>query len=128
MPYSSDDLKNISAILKFVYQNPNVHRNVLRKNMLKQKISSKEKFNSALNLLLSLGYVDIDKENLAINKDVINVSMIQKGKSNGDYELVVPNSNKTFVVEKSVGSGFKMGDFLDYVELPKIDRGGGRRP
>lgn len=124
MPYSSDDLKNISAILKFVYQNPNVHRNVLRKNMLKQKISSKEKFNSALNLLLSLGYVDIDKENLAINKDVINVSMIQKSKSNGDYELVVPNSNKTFVIEKSVGSGFKMGDFLDYVELPKIDRGG----
>ena len=37
MAFDLDMLKDIAAIYKFVYENPNTHRNIIRKKLLKRK-------------------------------------------------------------------------------------------
>ena len=114
MAYDSEMLQSIGAIYKFAFENPNTHRNVMRKTLLnKGKISSKEKFSRALEGLIALGRVSIDRENISINPSIVEVGVLQK--DGNEFYVVTPNSKKHFKVNKSVASGYKPGDLLEIV-------------
>lgn len=114
MAYDSEMLQSIGAIYKYAFENPNTHRNVMRKTLLnKGKISSKEKFSKALEGLIALGRVSIDRENISINPSIVEVGVLQKD-DNGFY-VVTPNSKKHFKVSKGIAQGYKSGDLLEIV-------------
>ena len=107
-------MKNILAIYKYAFENPNVHRNVMRKNLLnKGKISSKEKFSKTLESLIALGKLTLNGENVSINSSIVSLGVLQR--DGNDYYVVTPNSNKHLKIDRSVASGYSMGDLLDIV-------------
>lgn len=114
MAFDEELIKGMSAIYKFVYENPNVHRNTLRKQMInKGKIASKEKFSRILEGLIALDKLKISGELVFINPEFVNVGVFQKS-GDGGY-IVTPKSNKHFGVSKSVAAGFNSGDVVDLV-------------
>ena len=114
MAYTEEMLKSISAIYKFIRENPNSHRNTLRKQLLtKGKISSKEKFNKAFEGLVALGRIKVDKEIVSLNEDIVDIGVLQK--SGDDFFIVSPNSKKHLKISKSVAAGYKPGDVLDII-------------
>lgn len=114
MAYDEEMLKSIAAIYKFVFANPGVHKNTVRKQLLtKGKISSKEKFNRAFEGLVALGRIKVDKEIVSLNESIMDIGVLQK--SGDDFFVVTPNSNKHLKVSRSVAAGYKPGDILDIV-------------
>lgn len=112
MAFDEEFIKGMSAIYKYVFENKEVHRNVLRKQMLnKGKIASKEKFNKIVEGLSALGKIKIDREQVTLNPNVVSLGVLQKG--GNDFYVVTPNSNKHYSVSKSVASGYSVGDVLD---------------
>jgi exoribonuclease R len=114
MAYDFEMLQSIGAIYKYAFENPNTHRNTMRKYLLsKGKVSSKEKFSKALEGLIALGRLSIDKENISINPSIVDVGVLQK--DNNDFYVVTPNSKKHFKVSKGIAQGYKTGDLLEIV-------------
>ena len=114
MGYDKETLKNMSAIYKFIYENPGVHRNIVRKALLnKGKIASKEKFYKAIEGLIALENIVSDKDNLSINPEIVQVGILQK-ESNGFYVLLT-NPKTRIMVNTSVAAGYKVGDMLDVI-------------
>lgn len=114
MAYDFEMLQSIGAIYKYAFENPNTHRNIMRKYLLsKGKISSKEKFSRALEGLIALGRLSVEKENISINPSIVEVGVLQKD-DNGFY-VVTPNSKKHFKVSKGIAQGYKSGDLLEIV-------------
>lgn len=112
MAFDEEFIKGMSAIYKYVFENKEVHRNILRKQMLnKGKIASKEKFNKIVEGLIALSKLKIDREQITMGEDVVSVGMLQK--SGNDYYVITPNSNKHYNISKSVASGYNVGDILD---------------
>lgn len=112
MAFDEEFIKGMSAIYKYVFENKEVHRNILRKQMLnKGKIASKEKFNKIVEGLSALGKIKIDREQVTLNPNVVSLGVLQK--SGNDFYVVTPNSNKHYSVSKSVASGYSVGDVLD---------------
>lgn len=117
MAYTNEDIKIISRIYKELYENPNEHRNVLRKVVLKRTGVSREKYNKIIEGLIALNVVNINKETISLNSDDIRLGMLQKGSSGNNFELILPN-NKHIAVDASVaGGGYNLGDFLDFVQI-----------
>lgn len=95
MAYDFEMLQSIGAIYKYAFENPNTHRNTMRKYLLqKGKVVSKEKFSKALEGLIALGRITVDKENISLNQSIVEVGVLQR--DNNDFYLVTPNSKKTF--------------------------------
>ena len=114
MAFDEDLIKGMSAIYKYVYENPGVHGDVLRKQMInKGKIASKEKFSRLFESLLSLGKLTMNGEFVSVNPKIISLGILQK---NGNESFIVtPNSKKHLPVQKSIASGYSSGDVLDLV-------------
>lgn len=106
--------KLIQSIFKYVYQNPAIHKNTVRKKLLQNgKASSKGKFFIALDKLISCGHLIVEKENLKVNPNLISPAIFQK---KGEECFVVTNkSNKHYPISKSEASGYKSGDILDVI-------------
>ena len=117
MAYNDESLKIMGAIYKFAYENPNTHKNTMRKVLLtKGKIPAKNKFQTAFEGLVALGKLTLNGENVSINPSVLDIGLLQK---NGEkYFVVTPKSKKHFEISKSVASGYKTGDLLDVVIEP----------
>lgn len=114
MAFDENLIKGMSAIYKYVYENPNVHRNVLRKQMInKGKIASKEKFSKLFESLLTLGKLSMQHELVVINPKILEVGVLQKDRH--DAYVVTPNSNKHYHIEKSIAAGYNSGDVLDLI-------------
>ena len=79
MAFDEELIRGMSAIYKYVYENPNVHRNILRKQMInKGKVASKEKFTKQLGDVLkhvdAMNEVDTSNvEPMAHAIDFVNV-------------------------------------------------------
>lgn len=114
MRYDEDSLKNKFAVIKFVFENPGAHRNVVRKKLLqKGKISSKSKFFVALEELIAEGKIKMENELLTLAESQLELGVLQhKG---DDYYIVTPISNKHYKVDPSVAYGFRGGDLLEVV-------------
>ena len=114
MAFNEELIKGVSAIYKYVFENPNVHRNVLRKQMInKGKVASKEKFSKILESLLALDKLSMQGELVSINPRMLSVGVLQK--SGDNFYIVTSNSNKHLNVSRSVASGYNVGDVLDLV-------------
>ena len=114
MSFDNEMMQGIAAIYKFVYENPGVHRNIIRKKMLaKGKISSKEKFSKIFESLLALGKLTMEKENVYFNPEFLRLGVLQKERDHA--YIVTPNSKKHYPVSKSVSAGYKSGELLDVV-------------
>lgn len=114
MPYLNEDFKIIASIYKELYKCPNMHRNVLRKVVQKRTGASREKYNKAIEGMISLDRVAINKETLSLNKEEFQLGMLQKSKFDHNPELLLPN-NKTIALDPGAVGGFNMGDYLDFV-------------
>lgn len=102
---------DIQAIIKYVYENPGVHRNVLRKKLLQtKKISSQKRFQDAFTLLVSNGRLVQNRENVTLAESEILPAVLKN--RDGKYFAVLPKSNKRFFVSNSVASGYVVGDLV----------------
>ena len=114
MAFEDDVIKGSTAIYKFVFENPGVHRNVLRKQMInKGKVASKEKFTKLLESLVALGKLSMKGEMVSINPKILSVGVLQR--KGNEFFVVTPNSNKHFKVDRSVAAGYQPGDVLDII-------------
>ena len=114
MSFDYEMLQNIAAICKYLHKNPNTHKNTMRKDLVgKGKIATKEKFSKTLESLIALGKVSTSKENVSLCHDFVNTGVMQK--QGNEFFIVTPNSKKHFKVNKSVASGFSVGDFIDFM-------------
>lgn len=114
MAFNEKLVNETSAIYRYVFDNPKVHRNILRKQMLnKGKIASKEKFTRTLESLIALGKLTMEGELVSLNPKLMNVGVLQK--SGNDYYIVTPNSKKHYSVNKYVAAGYNVGDVLDLI-------------
>ena len=114
MPHQEEMMQGLSAIFKFVFENKTVHRNVLRKKLLfKGKVASKEKFSKLLESLVSAGYLIMNKEDVSINPDILNVGVLQQ--KGDEFYIVAANRKKHVKIDSSLVSNYKVGDVLDIV-------------
>lgn len=116
MAYTSDDFKIVSRIYKELYENPNEHRNVLRKTVLKRTGASKEKYNKVIEGLIALGVVSVKKESISLNTNDLQLGMLQKGPIDNNFSLILPN-NRRITLTPSDAGGYNMGDFIDFVQI-----------
>lgn len=114
MAYNEEMNNDKSVVFKCVYENPQTHRNAIRKKLLlKGKISSKQKFAIALDSLLTSGALIMDKEIVSVNPGVVKLALLQKNDS--EAYVVLPNSKKHYLVDKSVAEGYKSGEVVDVI-------------
>ena len=110
-------MRSIAQIYKFIFANPSVHRNVLRKKLLfKGKVASKEKFTQLLSFLTKSGALIIDKENVSINPKILKVGVLQKYGS--DFYVVVPGFDKRYKVDSNIARNYSCGNVLDIIIEP----------
>lgn len=122
MAYDNEMMQIMTAIYKFVVENPAVHRNIIRKKLLmKGKVSSKEKFSKALEGLIALDKLKMEKELVSINPNILDLGLLQK--EGDEFYVVTPNSNKKMKIDKRIAAGYKVGDLLDIV----VEHNGGHR-
>lgn len=118
MKIDNEKLHDISMICRFIYKEgtgggATLHRNTVKKKLLKgDKIPTKNRFESAFEGLVSLGIIQLDKDNVSINKDFIRVGVIQKN-ANDDYYVVSPEIKKHIAVNKRDASGYQPGDVVN---------------
>ena len=116
MSFDSEMLQNIGTICRYLYKNPNSHKNTIRKELVgkgkKGKIASKEKFAKTLESLIALGFISSDREIVSLCPDMLKTGILNK--QGNDYFIVTPSSKKHLKVNKSVASGFSAGDILDF--------------
>lgn len=114
MGFDAEKLQGISLIYRYVYKNQGVHRNTLRNELLKNgKIASKAKFSSLLEGLVALGKIKLEKENVFLDTQIIQMGLLQKEGTN--FFVVTPTSKKHIPVNKSVAAGYNPGDVLDII-------------
>lgn len=114
MNIDEEIIQGVTAIYKFVYDTPGVHRNIIRKKLIaKGKIASKEKFYKYFEGMRALDKITLEKENVYLNKDLIKVGVIQKDRHSA--YIVTPSSKKRYPVSKSVAAGYKNGELLDVI-------------
>ena len=114
MGFDAEKLQGISLIYRYVYKNQGVHRNTLRNELLKNgKISSKAKFASLLEGLIALGKIRLEKENVYLDTQTMQIGLLQKEGNN--FFVVTPTSKKHIPVNRSVAAGYKPGDVLDVI-------------
>lgn len=113
MGFNEETIQSISSIYRCVYQNQEIHRNALRKQLTSKGKISASKFPALLESLVALGKIKIDKEMVSLNPSLTQVGILQK--NGNDFYVVTPNSKKHFKISKSVASGYKTGDILDVV-------------
>ena len=113
MGFNEETFQSISSIYRCVYQNQEIHRNALRKQLTSKGKISASKFPTLLESLIALGKIKIDKEMMSLNPSIMQVGILQK--NGNDFYVVTPNSKKHYKVSKSVASGYKTGDILDVV-------------
>lgn len=117
MVFDKEKIEDISAIYRYIYKydekGEGVHRNTLKKHLLQDgKISSKARYNAALESLIALGKVKMKRENVSLSSSLSNVGLLQKL---NHYYVVVQDSNKRYPVDKRFAQGYKTGDVLDVV-------------
>lgn len=117
MGFDKEIMQDISAIYRYIYRfnekGEGVHRNTLKRYLLQdKKISSKAKYNAAIESLLALDKITMKRENVSLSPSISNVGLLQKREH---YYIVVPNSNKRYPVDKRVAQGYKPGDILDVI-------------
>ena len=113
MSFDYEMLQSIAAICKYLYKNPNTHKNTVRKELVgKGKIATKE-FAKTLESLIALGKVSVEKDNVSLCRDFVKTGVMQK--QGNDFFVVLPGSKKHYKVSKSVASGFSAGDILDFM-------------
>ncbi len=114
MALNEQQIKSLTAIYKFAYNNPDTHRNTMRKSLLnKGKIPTKEVFAHELESLLALGTLTQDKENISLNPQIMQVGLMQK--SGNDCFVVTPGSNKKLHIDRSVAAGYNSGELVDMI-------------
>ena len=114
MSFDFEMLQSIAAICKYLYKNPNSHKNTVRKELVgKGKIATKEKFAKTLESLIALGKVSVEKDNVSLCHDFVKTGVMQK--KGNDFFVVSPDSKKHYKISKSVASGFSAGDILDFM-------------
>ncbi|MBO5344826.1 MAG: hypothetical protein J6A51_02910, partial [Clostridia bacterium] len=113
MGFNEENFQNISSIYRYVYQNQEIHRNTLRKQLTSKGKISASKFPALLESLIALGKIKIDKEMVSLSPSIMQVGILQK--NGNDFYVVTPNSKKHYQVPKSVAAGYKTGDILDVV-------------
>ncbi len=114
MGFDTEKLQGISLIYRYVYKNQGVHRNTLRNELLKNgKIASKAKFASLLEGLIALGKIKLEKENVFLDTQIMQIGLLQKEGNN--FFVVTPTSKKHITVDKRVAAGYKPGDVLDII-------------
>lgn len=119
MPSVEELFQSITSISKCVYENKSIHKNVLKKTLLnKGKVHSKNKFFMAFDYLSKLKIINVEKEMVSLNPSSIEIGVLQK--ENNDFFVVTPKSKKHFKVNRSVASGYKVGDLVDII-IPQAD-------
>lgn len=118
MGFNKEDLQGVSAIYRYVAKNQKesgVHRNTLKKELTTggKAVLSKTKITPILDELISGGKLKLNREMISLEPSALQVGILQKD-GNGFY-VVTPESRKHLPVEKSVASGYKLGDILDVV-------------
>lgn len=120
MSFDSEILSNIAAICKYCYKNPGVHKNTMRNDLVKKgKIATKEKFAKALEGLIALGKITVDKDRVSLSHDFVKTGILQK--KGNDFYLISPGSDKHIKLHRSVAQGFEIDDVLDYM-IERADR------
>ena len=110
----NDFYKGVSALYKFVFENPGVHSNVLRKYLLnKGKISSKEKYNEIIKTLAEVGTIKIEKESIFLAPNMVGVGVLQK--LGEDFYVVTPGTDKHIKIDSSIAAGYNIGDVLNLI-------------
>ena len=111
---TNEMLKYHGAVYKYLFKNPKVHKNTLKKELVqKGKFPSKEKCSKIVESLIALGKIVVDKENVSLNPDLLSIAVLQK--KGNDFYLVTPNSNKVYAVSNSIAAGYTVGDILEIV-------------
>ena len=114
MQSDKDLLQSISAIYKYAFANQPVHRNTMRNKLLQMgKVKSQAKFSEALNYLLSVGKLTMEREQVSINPKLPELGVFQS--KGNEFYVVTPKSNKHYKVHKSVASGYRSGDLLEII-------------
>ena len=114
MSFDFEMLQSIAAICKYLYKNPNSHKNTVRKELVgKGKIATKEKFAKTLESLIALGKVSVETDNVSLCHDFVKTGVMQK--KGNDFFVVSPDSKKHYKVSKSVASCFSAGVILDFM-------------
>ncbi|MBQ7579179.1 MAG: RNB domain-containing ribonuclease [Clostridia bacterium] len=110
----NDFLKGISAVYKYVFKNPGIHINTLKKYLLQEgKVASKEKVNTLISALHEQKTINIEKEKVSLANGLTSVGVLQK---QGDkFYVLTPASNKRYNVDASIANGYNIGDCLDIV-------------
>ena len=107
-------LKGVAAVYKFVFENKEVHRNIIRKKLIQMgKISSKEKFVKILNGLLDSKNLVMKSEIVSINPEIVGVGVLQKTRE-GCY-VIVPHSRKKYSINRKAVEGYKNGEIVDII-------------
>ena len=114
MVFDKEAVKYITSIYKSVYKQPEILRNVLKKNLVKKaKLIPQSKFNAVLESLVALGTIKIDKEKITLSPEIVTIGVLNTdGK---DFYVVTPNSKNKYKINKSVAAGYKPGDVLDII-------------
>ena len=101
MAFDDEIMQSISAICKYLYKNPNSHKNTVRKELVgKNKISNKEKFSKVLESLIALGKISIDKNNVSLSPEFIKTGVLQK--QGNEFFIISQNLNKQLKINKSI--------------------------
>lgn len=115
MAFNDEFMKGMSAIYKYLFENKQVQRNVLRKQMLnKGKIASKEKFTKIIEGLIALDKIKANKDELSLNPEIITTGVLMRT-NNNEYYITTPASKNKYKVDKSIASGYQINDTLDVV-------------
>lgn len=111
--YEEELFDDASAIYKFVYENPNVHRNTVRKKLVQHGRVSAKFFSAIFDSLISSRKLVMEKELVSVNPNFVELAIFQK--SDDDAFILTPSSKKKYKISKSVGAGYKSGDLLDVI-------------
>ena len=107
-------LKGVAAIYKFVFENKEVHRNIIRKKLIHMgKVSSKEKFSKILNSMLDSKNLVMDSENVSINPEIVGIGVLQKTREG--CHIIVPHSRTKYQINRKAVEGYKNGDIVDII-------------
>lgn len=106
--------KDISLIYRYLYKHGSTHRNVLKKELIKDgRFSSKNRYSAILEGLISLGCVESNGEFVKLNSQIVQTGVLQK--DNNGFFVTTNVSRKHLPVEKSVAAGFGLGEPLDVI-------------
>lgn len=118
MSFDPKILSNVVAICRYLYKNPNVHKNTLRNDIVREGKKkdihiTKENVSRALESLIALEKILVENDHIRLSQDFIKTGVLQK---KGDsFYLISPGSDKHIKINKSIAQGYEVDDVLDYM-------------